>query len=93
MYFSLFVALGVGVITLYSMTKIWSFAFWNKKPDESETKEVKKKEAPYLYIPVISLTVTSVLLGLYGNVIFELCFQSAEQLMDPWSYIKAVEGS
>ena len=93
MYFSLFVALGVGVITLYSMTKIWSFAFWNKKPDESETKEISQKEAPFLYIPVIALTVASLLLGLYGNAIFELCIQSAEQLMDPWSYINAVEGS
>jgi len=96
-YLVTFVALLVGLLTLYSMIKIWAEVFWKKIPDHAKhTDELKgklnEKHAWAYYIPMISLAVCTVFIGLYGQPIYELAEMSARQLMNPQLYIDAVLG-
>lgn len=86
------VALAVGLLTLFSMTKIWSEAFW-KKPDSGH--EVNLKAIPlrvkfYLYGPVAALAICTVVIGLVPEFFFDFAMRAAEQLLDPDQYIGAV---
>jgi multicomponent Na+:H+ antiporter subunit D len=88
------VALAVGLLTLFSMTKIWAEAFWKPQP------EVTAKPLPagaddrlyLMYIPIAALAVMTLFIGLGAQPIFELASASAEQLLDPSQYIEAVLG-
>lgn len=91
-YFSLAVGLEVGVITLFSMTKIWSEAFWKDQPEEFEVENTEKGYSPYMIIPVIVMSISAISLGLFGDPVFKTCMQAAEQLLDSGEYINAVLG-
>ncbi|MFK7161749.1 Na+/H+ antiporter subunit D [Marinospirillum sp. MEB164] len=91
-----FVALLVGMLTLYSMTKIWAEAFWKPVPEgistDKLTGKVKDSGLVYLYIPIVLLAICTLLIGLYGQPIYELAEASAQQLLNPAGYIEAVLG-
>jgi multicomponent Na+:H+ antiporter subunit D len=88
------VALGVGVLTLYSMTKIWTEAFW-KKPPETPPADDPQPPAriPWtLLVPVAVLTAVTIGLGLFPELFIQLVREAAEQLLDRTAYIQAVLG-
>jgi len=96
-YLVTFVALLVGLLTLYSMIKIWAEVFWKKVPDHvKNTEELKgklnEKHAWAYYLPMVGLAICTLIIGLYGQPIYELAEMSAEQLMNPQLYIEAVLG-
>lgn len=78
------VALGVGLLTLYSMTKIWTQAFWTPSP--APTGRIPRG----LYIPIVVLASLTVFLGLVPGPLAALAERAADQLMDPEAYIRAV---
>ncbi len=80
--------LAVGLLTLFSMTKIWNEVFWKKVP-EGEERELKKIPATML-APIVALAICTVVIGLFGNDLFKLSEQASEQLLDPQPYIEAV---
>jgi multicomponent Na+:H+ antiporter subunit D len=88
------VALLVSLITLYSMTKIWAEGFWKASPVVlAEIKESRIKNAKTMYplwIPVISLIIITVVIGLSAELIFQLSQKTAEQLLNTSHYIRAV---
>ena len=86
------VALIVGIFTLFSMTKIWAEAFWKKTPEEAPESGVSATQAnlKLMYLPVITMVVMTLYLGLFGQQLFGLAEQAAEQLLNPSSYIEAV---
>ncbi|MEZ4598239.1 MAG: Na+/H+ antiporter subunit D [Syntrophotaleaceae bacterium] len=91
-------ALFVGILTLLSMSKIWTKAFWGKVPiDHSEGRPPQKKldfpEAALLYIPIITLALLTLGIGFWPKPLFELAGQAASQLLDPGQYIQAVLGA
>lgn len=92
MYVSLAISLGVGVITLFSMTKIWSEAFWKDQPEETAANGVEESYSPYMIIPVVVMSISALLLGVFGDSIFQICMQASEQLLNPLEYINAVLG-
>lgn len=91
-----FIALLVGLLTLYSMIKIWSEVFWKKLPkgvdDTALTAGKTSGSLIVLYIPVVLLGVCTLIIGLHGQPIYEFAEYSAQQLLNPQGYIDAVLG-
>ncbi|MGJ8632693.1 MAG: Na+/H+ antiporter subunit D [Luteolibacter sp.] len=85
-------ALLVGVLTLFSMTKIWAEAFWKDK------EAAKEGESPLdptplplsMTVPCIVLAVMTVAIGLFSNPLFELAQMASDQLLSPEVYIDKV---
>jgi multicomponent Na+:H+ antiporter subunit D len=91
------IALLVGLLTLYSMIKIWAEVFWKKTPEHVTDLrrlkgEVKEKHNWAYFAPVISLAACTVFIGLNGQPIYELAEMAAHQLLNPQLYIEAVLG-
>jgi multicomponent Na+:H+ antiporter subunit D len=88
------VALAVGLLTLYSMTKIWAEVFW-KRPAEGyapRPAEVPRLEKFLLLGPVAVLVILTLLLGFAAEYCFSLAELAARQMLDPEIYIRAVLG-
>lgn len=85
-------ALLVGLLTLYSMIKIWAEVFW-KAPDEASVQSLKSALlSPWMTLPVIMLASMTVGIGVFGEHLLVIARQSAEQLLNPQGYIQAVLG-
>ncbi|WDE95451.1 proton-conducting transporter membrane subunit [Lentisphaera profundi] len=92
-YLLLGVGLAVGVVTLFSMTKIWAEAFWKKQPEEFPGEGIDTGTAPWqMMLPILFLTLCTFGLGIFGESIFQLCIETSTQLLDPSQYIHAVLG-
>lgn len=91
-------ALGVGMLTLFSMAKIWAAAFWGESPqtsaaDEELTHLIRSPSVKIaLYLPMILLGALTLTIGLMSEPFFELATKAAEQLLHPAGYIDAVLG-
>jgi multicomponent Na+:H+ antiporter subunit D len=82
----------VGLLTVFSMIKIWSEAFWKPAPAEAQVSSAKCPLSPWMLAPVLSLAVVTVILGLCMEPVIRFSVAAAGQLMDPQVYIKAVLG-
>jgi multicomponent Na+:H+ antiporter subunit D len=95
-YLIVAVALGVSVLTLFSMIKIWTEAFWKPLPQQEMvpvTSPVPTFSPRDLQIvPVVILVGLTLVLGLAAEPFLVLSLKAAEQLLDPSSYILAVLG-
>ena len=59
------IALAVGLLTLYSMSKIWLEGFWKPHPDKAYPASASGPRPVASYAAVASLTVLALALGLY----------------------------
>ena len=87
------VAMGVSILTLTSMTKIWNEAFWKPRLEvqRSHTNDPIPLSAHlWMLIPIAGLAMITLLLGLGADAFFVLANRAAEQLSDPSEYIHAV---
>ncbi|CZF85580.1 Na(+)/H(+) antiporter subunit D [Grimontia celer] len=86
-------ALLVGLLTIFSMSKIWNEAFW-KKPTNDELESKALSRAPlYLYsLPIVMLAALSLLIGLVAEPFYQFAEHAAQQLLVPDAYIQAVLG-
>jgi len=87
----------VGVLTLYSMTKIWALAFWKAAPSTEfgftgRELAVREKSAARALVPIGALTLVTVAIGLLAGPVFDMALATAEQLLDPSQYVTAVLG-
>lgn len=86
-------ALIVGLLTLYSMLKIWNEAFWKAAPDASLTPRTSTgKPRTSHYCAIASLTVLTLIIGLYPEPFVTFSIGAAGQLTDSSHYINAVLG-
>jgi multicomponent Na+:H+ antiporter subunit D len=86
-------ALAVGLLTLYSMTKIWSEAFWKEPPDAAPPGPSRAPGGRVaLYGPSVLLATVTVLLGLGAGPAFRVAEEAAAQLLEPHAYVAAVLG-
>lgn len=94
------VAVGVSVITLYSMIKIWMQAFWEPapsaptappEPNPARLSPTADRAAMLAPIAVLAVLVTG--LGLAAGPVSALAERAAAQLADPRLYIQAVLGT
>ena len=86
-------ALLVGLLTLFSMTKIWGKAFWGDPPSETEADQnpqLARSALRRYYLPMVTLTLLTVGIGLLVEPVYLLSSRAAEQLLDPSAYVRAV---
>ncbi|TVP80853.1 MAG: Na+/H+ antiporter subunit D [Puniceicoccaceae bacterium] len=85
-------ALLVGVMTLFSMTKIWAEAFWKKQPESYDARPLANPvgKLAYMVIPIAILAFCTVLMGIFGEPLFNYTERAAAQLLNPQDYISAV---
>jgi len=84
-------ALFVGVLTLFSMTKIWGEAFWKAQPEAMGDFVPTDRRSPgWMVVPVVVLAVFTMGIGLFGNALFAYSERAAEQLFDNHEYISTV---
>lgn len=80
------VALAVGLLTLFSMTKIWNEAFW--KPREANEMKVSVPSMAAMVSASIILASGTVIIGLFPQSLFIVCTEAAEQLLTPELYLQ-----
>jgi multicomponent Na+:H+ antiporter subunit D len=81
----------VGLLTLFSMIKIWSEVFW--KPAPQDTGGHVTTGAPvsaWMLAPVLVLAGTIIGLGLFMDPVLRFAEIAAGQLLEPGGYVKAV---
>ena len=88
------IAAAVGLMTVYSMTKIWDKAFWKPKPETgTETTSVENRISAWMLAPVVALTLLTVFIGLWPDPFYQLARAAAEELLDPRAYVYTVVGN
>lgn len=92
-YFIAFVALAVGLLTLYSMMKIWNEAFWKARPAYAETPvRLSGRDRLAVYAPIAGLAGVTLTIGLWAEPFAQLSITAAESLLDRSGYVAAVLG-
>jgi len=85
-------ALGVSILTLFSMLKLWADAFWKPAPhSQGHTEPPGVNIHAWLY-PIAFLAALTVLIGLGAGPLFRFALQAGDQLMNPSLYIQVVMG-
>jgi multicomponent Na+:H+ antiporter subunit D len=89
------VALGVSLLTLFSMTKIWAEVFWKEAPlAEGQASPTDRPLTGLarvsLLTPIVLLALLSVGMGLAVEPLVSLALRAAHQLLDPAAYVAAV---
>ena len=82
------VVLFSSLIVLYSVMRIFIYAFWGEKKDYE--KDTSKKDNRFLLLPVGILLVVSILYGLGSEVVYTYVSDAVNVLMNPSEYIQAV---
>jgi len=89
------IALLTGLLTVFSMMKIWVNAFWGRSDNKTEKDFVKNESTLFakhssLLIPVISMVLVTLFIGLFSMPLMKYATIAGEQLMNPDKYIEAV---
>ena len=91
------VALVVGLLTLYSMLKIWNEAFWKASPDTSGNPQRQWHAAPAtrvaMLVPIGALAAITLAIGVAAEPFVDFSIRAANQLLDPRAYMEAVLGT
>jgi len=86
------VALLVGLLTIYSMTKIWAQAFWEPHPEGREPRlsSLSSRDRAAMLLPIGALAAITVAIGLFPEPFVAFAEDAAAQLLDPSAYVEAV---
>lgn len=93
------VALLVGLMTLYSMTKVWAEVFWKDQPTEYEAdypitqRSNNRLQLTAYLLPIVALAGCTLVIGCYAETVFNYAQATAQQLLNPSQYIEAVLAS
>lgn len=85
------VAVGVALMTVYSMTKIWMEVFWKPLPGGGG-QEPPQALSAWMVAPVLGLALVTVGIGLAAEPVYRLSAAAANELMNPNLYVRAVLG-
>ncbi|MEM9012669.1 MAG: Na+/H+ antiporter subunit D [Pseudomonadota bacterium] len=87
-------ALLVGLLTIYSMTKIWAEGFWKAHPSgmEPALSRLAVRDQWRLLLPVAALAALTLVVGFFPEPFFAFAEEAADQLLDPSAYVTAVLG-
>jgi multicomponent Na+:H+ antiporter subunit D len=87
-------ALGVSILTLFSMIKIWGEVFWKESPTTaSKHYPTTGFESSLLVSPVVVMSLVIVAVGVGAETFFSLAVEAGQQLMEPTEYVQAVLGA
>lgn len=91
------IALLVGLLTLFSMTKIWNAVFWPKELPESEKNNSRIKNIVELFktnyllvLPSVFLALITLAISFFPQLLYNLSELAVEQLLNSNYYIDAV---
>jgi multicomponent Na+:H+ antiporter subunit D len=89
------IAAAVGLLTVYSMTKIWGEVFWKPAPRADTGDEVSPAAGPsgWMMTPIAGLVILTVVIGFGAEAFVEIALKAAEELLHPEMYLKAVFGA
>ena len=82
------IAAGVGLLTLLSMAKIWTNAFWGDAPESAAA----TRRRPFELGPLLLLVAIAVALGLLAGPAIEIAERAAAELLDDSAYRDALKG-
>jgi len=84
----------VGLLTTYSMTKIWGQAFWKPSPQAEPEKGETGSGKPdmWMLLPVSGLACLTLIIGLVPGPFLHVAEQAARELTHPEIYVNAVLG-
>lgn len=85
------VAVAVGLMTVYSMVKIWIEAFWKPSPDSGSDPRTTALSA-WKIAPVCALALITLCIGIGAEPVYQLADTAARELMAPQVYVRAVLG-
>ena len=93
-------ALVVGLLTMFSMTKIWAEVFWKPRPasgaeaHDGNTPAGRRRAqtARSLLLPIAVLSAVTITIGIGVEWFTALSLRASEQLLDTSGYIQAVLG-
>ncbi len=97
-FFVVGIALLVGLLTLFSMIKIWNEVFWKDDPiaenkNEKEFYQSLSATKKFLIIsPIVFLALITIIIGFYAEPFFTFSNNASEQLLNSSSYINSVLG-
>jgi multicomponent Na+:H+ antiporter subunit D len=83
------IALAVGLLTIYSMTKIWQGAFWTPAPADAPPLATPSR---LYYAPIAALALITVMIGLWSEPFALVATAAATEMLDPARYVTAVLG-
>lgn len=71
----------VGLLTLYSMMRVWALAFWRPYPEGAETCPAPIRERPWAkYGPAVFLTAVIIVVGLLPNTLSNYSRDAAQEI-------------
>ncbi|MEQ9814593.1 MAG: proton-conducting transporter membrane subunit [Azospirillaceae bacterium] len=88
------VAIGVGLLTLFSMIKIWNEVFWKASPSAMTSGDewTASRGVGTVALPIAGLAATTLLIGLTVSPALTLAERASAELMNPAGYVAAVLG-
>ncbi len=89
-FVAVFIAVAVGLLTLFSMAKIWIEAFWGEAPENAAPDPTLPRGAVFASAGLALLTVA---LGLGAEGLWQLANEAAATLLEPERYVRAVLGA
>lgn len=87
-YLIISLAIFVGLVTLFSMIKIWNEVYWKKEPEGMKKDPVSWQSS----LATSCLVLGVILLGVFAGPVIGLCEKAAVQILEPDHYIEAVLG-
>jgi multicomponent Na+:H+ antiporter subunit D len=103
-YLAAAVMVGVSLLTLTSMLKVWNAAFWQASPEEDRDDDgphgaartaatgVHTRLRPALTVPALLLAGSAVVLGVWAGPLLAAAEAAAAGLVDTSAYVTAVTG-
>lgn len=90
-------SLGVSILTLYSMTKIWAEAFWKEPPESMPARPPvrgvgDRRQIAAMAAPIVVLAGATIVLGVLVDPLYRTALRAGEQLLDAEGYQRAVLG-
>jgi multicomponent Na+:H+ antiporter subunit D len=88
-------AVAASLLTLFSMTKIWSGVFWSPAdaaPDGTPHRVGRLGGPVLMVVPTAALAVISVAIAVAAGPLYDVSERAAQDLLDPSRYVTAVLG-
>lgn len=82
----------VGLLTLFSMIKIWSEAFWKPAPAGCRQTAPAAPISAWMLAPALVLAAAVILMGICMQPLIQFADTAAGQLLEPRHYVAAVLG-
>ncbi|OFZ54012.1 MAG: NADH/ubiquinone/plastoquinone [Bdellovibrionales bacterium RIFOXYC1_FULL_54_43] len=84
------ISLVVGLLTTFSMTKIWNEVFWKNAPNSARINPLNRTQQLYLLLPITVLALITVVIGLFTDPFSSIALRAADELIGKQAYVKLV---